>query len=142
MSGNYQMQCLGRSLCCNALQRCPFSFNFCARVSPSLWGKKLLHCSREACRYNCMRRSWVSHWIVGGAVTVFPPAIWLGTRGGHGNSLPSCSSLQLIVTSTSESTSLPSCAGYHMEGRAGRSFLSVLFPVCTPWIFHCPIPGG
>ena len=131
MSGNAQMQCLGQSLCCNAPQRCPFVLAFHAQVSPSLWAQKVMHCSRVNRRHERTRISWVSHWIVGGAVTAVPLTVWLGLRGGQGNYLPSYSSLQ----------QLPSCASDYLEVQAGRSCLSVLFPVFMPQIFHCTVPG-
>ena len=141
MSDNAQMQCLGRILCCNAPQRCTLFLACPARVSLYLWAQKVLHCSRADHRHERTRRSWGSHWIFGGAVTAVLLVVWLGTRCGQGNSLLYLSSLQRSGPSTSESPSLTSRAGDHLEGQAGRSCLYFLFPVCTPWIFNCLLPG-
>ena len=39
MSGNAQIQCLGKMLFCNDLQRCPLFLGCCEQVSLSLWEK-------------------------------------------------------------------------------------------------------
>ena len=141
MSRNSKMQCLGRRLCCNYSQICLFFLACFVRVSPSQWAQKVPLYNHADHRHERTRRSCSSHLIVSEAVTDVPPALWLGSRGGQGKPLPSRSSLQWSGPFTSELISLPSCAGNNLEGKAGRSWSSVLFTVCTPRKFHCPVPG-